>query len=274
MSNTDTSTEAKVETEPKAEVKVEAQPRSTSEVKAEVASKTEAKAETQAPAPAPAPKPDWREERIAQLTARLRAAEEAAKKAQPVESPKAPTSGPSQAEIEQQVNERASQMAAQLAAQRVFADKADEVAKKGRAAFPDFDEKVKNITSKLVDAQDPASVQRYWAFVNAAMETGQAEALLHDLGTDLDEANRLMNLDPVRMGMELAWRTMPARQEVEVSSLPKPIVPVGSKGPSHTEIDPSDPERASKLEKNEWFRRRQAQVDARNKEGLRSSRMQ
>ena len=45
-----------------------------------------------------------------------------------------------------------------------------------------------------------------------------------------------------------------------VSGTAKPITPVGSRGQSHVEIDPRDPDKADGLTTAEWMRRREAQV--------------
>ena len=204
-------------------------------------------------APKPEPKPeDWRDKRIAQLTAKLK---DAQAKPKPEDKPK-PEGGESEAEI----NARAEQLAAQRVALDSFNKACAEAAEKGRAEFPDFQSRV-NELSRLVDRNDPASVGAYNEFIVAALETGEAPKIIHALGGDLNEAARILSLPPIKRAVELT--RLAAKTPAEISKTPKPITPVGSKGPAHTAIDPTDPERADGLSIDAWMARRNEQIKAR-----------
>lgn len=213
------------------------------------------------PAPAVDPdndpsKPDWRDRRISQLTAQLRAKNVAA--ATPSPSPAPGTVTLTQAEIDEQVNSRASA----LAATNEFNRQTQEVVNAGRLAYPDFDSKTSALT-KLVNVNDNAELTRYHEFLATTFETGKAAEILHALGGDLNEASRILALSPVKQAMELTKLAgkIAAPPEVDpITKAPKPITPVGNRGGSHTQIDPSDPERADTLDTKTWMQRREAQL--------------
>lgn len=189
---------------------------------------------------------DWRDKRIAQLTARLRAAEAS----KPANDPAA--SG-GDGDFESRVQAEASKRAAQAE----FNRQCNEVAKSGRELFPDFDTRVQAL-QRLTDSNDPQSLAQYNTFIAAAIETGEAPKLLHELGANLNEASRIMGLSPVKMGVELA--KLASGKGTAVSNAPKPIVPLGGRGQNHEKIEPDDPVNGAKLDKKTWFERREAQV--------------
>ncbi len=220
------------------------------------ATAAESNDETRASPPAIAPAvaapqaQDWRDRRIAQLTARLREAEAKAKEQG------APPAAPS-VDVESLANARANEIAA---AQR-FNDQCNEVAKQGKQSYNDFDSRVGALT-QLVDRNDPASIGAYNQFLSAAIETGEAARLIYELGGDLNEASRIMSLSPTKMGVELGRKA--ASAEAQISKTPRPITPVGGRGPAHEAIDPTDSERADRLSTRAWMERREAQLRARS----------
>lgn len=204
--------------------------------------------------PAPAPTQDWRDRRIAQLTARLRE-EQRRGQATPPADPAAPPASPTEAEIERLVDERA----AEQAAIRDFNRQCNEAAAIGREAFPDFDVRVGALKG-LVSDGDPTDLMRYNQLLLAAIETGEAPTLLHRLGGNLNEAQRILEMSPIKMGIELA--RMAARPTGEPSGAPRPIRPLSPGSGSHDRIDPADADRSDRLSTAEWMRRREAQVAA------------
>jgi hypothetical protein len=195
------------------------------------------------------PKPpvvDWRERRIAQLTAKLREAEARAS-AVPPAAAAAPQADLSLVETR----------ARELAAAQRFNDQCNDAATAGRQEFTDFDTRV-NALVQLVDRSDANSVSAYNQFLSAALETGAAPRLIHELGGDLNEASRILALPPVKMAVELARRAM--TEPTAVSRTPKPLATVGSRGVSNEVIDPRDSVRADKLSTAAWMERREAQV--------------
>lgn len=227
--------------------------------------------------------PDWRDRRIAQQTARL--AQERAEKAQlaeevrrlkatPPASGEAPAVALDEAEVERRIDAEVGNRAALLE----FNRSCDAVAAEGRAAFADFDARIQAMAGGLVDRTDRQSVAAYNTLLQVAMEVGDAHRLLHELGGNLDEAARIMSLSPARMGVQLA--KLQAKLEADgegeadgdnalagrkprISGAPKPITPVGNRGPNKELIAPSDPTRAHQLSSQEWHRRRDEEVAAR-----------
>jgi hypothetical protein len=150
-----------------------------------------------------------------------------------------------------------------MAAAEKFDSDCNAVAEAGRKAFGKeaFDSSIANFTKNLVDGDDPASVQSYNEFLLAALETGEAPRLLHELGQNLDEAARILALPPIKRAVELA--KLAVREPSEITKAPKPLTPIGNRGGSHTSIDPTDAERADRLTTAEWMKRREEQVKAR-----------
>jgi hypothetical protein len=160
------------------------------------------------------------------------------------------------------VDRLAEARARELAVIHDFNRRCDEVALAGRRVFGEtqFNGQIANL-QKVIDQDDPASVQNYNSFLMAAIETGEAAKLLHQLGSNLDEAQRIMGLPPTRMAVELTRLAMGPEQQV--SGAPRPINPVGGRGASHEQISPDDPDRADHLATQEWMRRREAQLTER-----------
>lgn len=194
---------------------------------------------------------DWRDKRIATLTRRLKEAQEQGRQ----EPPLPPPNGFSQADVDRLADQRARE----LSVIHDFNRRCDEVALAGRRVFGEqqFNGQIASL-QKIVDQDDPMSVQSYNAFLMAAIETGEAPKLLHMLGSDLDEAQRIMALPPTRMAVELTKKAM--GPEGQVSGAPRPITPVGGRGATHELINPDDPDRADNLGTTEWMRRREAQL--------------
>lgn len=145
------------------------------------------------------------------------------------------------------------------------------IASDGKTRFGDpFLEKVAELR-KLVDKDDPQSLLTYNSMLMAAHEAGDASATIMELGSDLNEAARVLAMSPIKMAAELTRKAL-ARKAIDPTGaallLPKPITPLGRAGQQHTEIDPADPARAKDLPSAEWHQRRNAQVEAKRREKL------
>lgn len=197
--------------------------------------------------------PDWRDRRIATLTRRLREIQE---RGTPAPTP-APTQGTTPAPVPDQAIVEA--RARELAAIQDFNRRCDDTALTGRAQFGEeaFNGRINNL-QKLVDQSDPASVTAYNALLLAAIDTGEGAKVLHSLGADLNEAQRILGMQPTKMAVELTKRAI--APPTETSEAPKPITPIGSRGTPHTAIEPDDPDKADHLSTAEWMRRREKQV--------------
>jgi hypothetical protein len=218
-----------------------------------------------APAPAPVEKPsDWRDRRIARLTAQLREEQQKGKAAAPAPAPTKPLDPT--ADFNSRV---AAAAAAQVAATR-FNEKSNAAAASGRAKYgkDEFNSSIRSLVSQFVpDDSDRDALGRYNAFITAALATGHAEDVIYELGRNLDDAESVMELDPLEMTAELTRRfavpgAAAAANKNEISSAPKPIRPIVPG--NETILDPANPDQAGKLSTAEWMARRNEQVAKRS----------
>lgn len=220
-----------------------------------------------APAAAPAEKTtDWRDRRIARLTAQLREEQQKGKAATAAPAAKAAPLDPT-ADFNSRV---AAAAAAQVAATR-FNEKSNAAAASGRAKYgkDEFNSSIRSLVSQFVpDDSDRDALGRYNAFITAALATGHAEDVIYELGRNLDEAESVMELDPLEMTAELTRRfAVPtsgsaAANKNEISGAPKPIRPIVPG--NETILDPTNPDQAGKLSTAEWMARRNEQVAKRS----------
>lgn len=136
---------------------------------------------------------------------------------------------PQDAEIERQINERATA----LQAQKAYNDGCNKIFQDGVKLYPDFEQKVGDINKEL--GSMPV------AFVEAAMEIGDPHKIIHYLGSNLDEAERILALPPHKMGAALAkvaQKTNAAPAPKPVSKAPAPIKPVAGSPKSSSSNDP------------------------------------
>jgi hypothetical protein len=99
----------------------------------------------------------------------------------------------------------------------------------------------------------------YNLFLEAALETGEADGIIHRLGGDLNEATRILALPPVKMAMEVGKIGDQLGGGKEPSKAPKPIRPVGSSSPT-TSAKPDDPEHGHEMKIDDWMKARNAQA--------------
>lgn len=225
------------------------------------------------PGPAAPAATDWKDRRIAKLTAQLRETQ-AQVAAAPAAAP-APVAPAGPAPGSQEFS-RAVQIAAQQQAEiAAFNSRCDAAAGDGRQRFGQqvFDGAVMELM-KLVDREDPSTLLAYNSFLTAALEAGDAPAVILELSQNLNEASRVLNLPPVKMAVELTNRVNRMKNtEAASGQQPAPARPlhgagVGNRGGVHTPISPSDPARAGKLPAVDWFARRDAEVEERRKQKM------
>ncbi len=206
------------------------------------------------------PKQDWRDRRIAKLTAQL--AQSRQQGARPAEaSPAAAPLDPT-ADFETRVAQAAQAQAAAME----FNRQCDAVAERGRSQYgkAEFNSSVNNIVENFVDKTDRASVANYQNFLAAALETGEAEKIIFALGSnpnDLDEAERILSLPPLKMAVELT-KLAQREEAAPVTAAPRPIRPVKDIASATSTISPSDPTRQHNLSTAEWMKRREDEVKA------------
>jgi hypothetical protein len=166
-------------------------------------------------------------------------------------------------DIQRQINEAA----AQMASQQEFTRRCNEVAELGRRQYNNFDQRVQRLIS-LVDGSDSVQVERYNGFLSATMETGDAARLIYDLGGDLNEASRIMAMNPVRMAVELTKMAGRATT-TEASQAPRPLNPVATAGQSNRmSAQPDNPDTADALSIDDWMRQREEQIASRRQRTL------
>lgn len=179
----------------------------------------------------------WFQERIDQLTREkyderrraesLEAMLESLRKGEANDNPPKPP-----VNIDEEVNKR-------LAA-RQFDDKCNEVYSSGKSEFGDFDDTLGNFRM-LGGLQQP--------FLEAVTQLPDAHRVLYALGSDMDNAARIMSLPPVPMAIELAKLASKPVSAKPVSNAPKPIRPID--GAPKGNPDPS------KMTMDEWIKWRE-----------------
>ncbi len=212
-----------------------------------------------APATKPA-KPDWRDLRLAKLTGQLKETREQLAKVTTTAGNSSTTVPPATppALTEADIDAKA----AALVAQQQFNERCAQVAKTGHEVFGQdkFQGRVEAILQTF-DRADPQQMGAYHRLLEAAMDTGKGHEILYALGGNQNEAARLMELSPVKLGLEVA--KLAAAAEQPLTGAPKPISPVGTRGATPTAIAPDDKDSADKLSTEAWMKARQMQIDAR-----------
>ncbi|WP_455154166.1 hypothetical protein [Cupriavidus campinensis] len=121
----------------------------------------------------------------------------------------------------QDVQTLARQEAQRMRAEERFNEACNKVYEAGASEFKDFDSAVKNL--QMVGANRD--------FLELATSSDAGHKVLHHLGTDLDEAARILSLPPVQMARELTKLEIKLSQPAApkpVSKAPAPITPLGS----------------------------------------------
>lgn len=138
------------------------------------------------------------------------------------------------------VRSLARQEAERMRAEERFVETCNRTYDAGKAEFQDFDRAVANL--QMVGANRE--------FLELATTSDAGHKLLHHLGTDLDEASRIMALPPIQMARELTKLEYKLAQPATkpVSKAPAPITPLGS-GKAASEGLSDD------LPIDEWMRR-------------------
>ena len=194
-----------------AEPKAEAKPEGNAEGEAKAAPKTESK-----------PEP-WYEVRIRQLTAKAKAAEERAAAA--AAKPEAT------AEVKPEAKGIDTETRAQqIVAEREFNNTCDAIWETGNAEHKDFGSKIENF--KKLGGLPPTLIE-------AAIEAGNAHKILSELGSNPDEAARIMNLSPLKMAVAISRLGDKLAKGKPVSQVDEPMKSLGSRSAaSRDAVDP------------------------------------
>lgn len=111
---------------------------------------------------------------------------------------------------------------------------ADQLVTAGRGAYQDFDATIANY-QRLGLGNDPSAQAKYISLVEAAIETGNGARVIYELGKNLDEAHRILNLPPVKMAVEVAKLGAP-KAPAPVSAAPKPPTPIAAHAAAEPDI--------------------------------------
>lgn len=164
--------------------------------------------------------------------------------------PKTNLNGISQADLDALVTKRASE----LSAQQAFKQKTDSLLSQGRAEFKDFDDRCNLIAE--IGGNDRAD------FLPLVTELPDSHKILAQMADNPSEARRILSAPGPLMAIELTKFAMNAAKPTAkpISSAPKPITPIDGTAKPSDELSEDDSDEA-------WFRKRQAQIDARKKAG-------
>lgn len=245
-------------------------------------------ASTTAPAttsPDPNSTPEWAQKRINELTAKRYEAERKALAAEEGKNaaeranaellaklaggqtpdpnkPATPSPALNEADIERRVLEKAEL----IAKANEFTKTCNNVAETGKKQFTDWDDAIKNLglVGALGQNVNPA-------FLETAVELKDPHRILHYLGKNLEEAEKIIKMPPTRMAMEMARveamlhaPSAPAPAPA-ISNAPAPVIPVGGAAkPGNPDIN--DPTTSSE----DWFKLRAQQIAEKKKQYLRA----
>ena len=211
----------------------------------------EQQAQTQETAEEKAKKEPWFQKRIGELTREKYEARRAADEAQQqAEKYRQYVAQIQQGEQAQQpgvdVRTLAQQEASRMIAEQRFNESCNKVYAEGAKEFKDFDQAVANL--HMVGANRD--------FLELAATSDAGAKLLHHLGSDLDEAARILSLSPVQMARELTKLEIKLAQPVAkpVSKAPAPISPIAGGG-----VTSKDPVEMSDAEFAKWRKSQIAQ---------------
>jgi hypothetical protein len=141
--------------------------------------------------------------------------------------------------------------AAKAAAERIN-NKANEIADAGVKEFKDFGEARATLLSAYGD-----KIQSNPAFLEAMVDTPAAHKVFYHLGKNPEVAEKILNMAPIPMAMEIArlGDKFAKPEEIQVSRAPAPI---GGKvnGSVKAELDPDDPE----MPIDQWMAWREADL--------------
>lgn len=113
-------------------------------------------------------------------------------------------------------DERVNQRAVQLVEEQTFNKRSNEVYAAGVAEHTDFDDSLKNLSMLGASPE----------FFRSIVDLEDAHKVLHALGSNPDEAARILALPPLKQGRELerlAAKPAPAKGKKPVSNAPEPI---------------------------------------------------
>src|SRR5690606_25080477 len=131
--------------------------------------------------------------------------------------------------------ERIQQEAQKLVQKQQFDERCNQTYTQGVSEFQDFDSALQNLHLVGISPQALADITTM----------PDSHKILYQLGKNPDNAERILAMSPMQMGIELAKLSTAAPAQKPVSKAPAPISPVG--GAASAEPD------FSKMSDDEWF---------------------
>lgn len=121
-----------------------------------------------------------------------------------------------------EIDRRVTAKALEIAAVKEFNDKCNTVHDKGLKEFDDFEDSVKTLTSMGVMTPD---------FLETVTDLDNSHKILHYLGQNPEEADRIQGLSPTKRALALAKleTKVDERPSKEISKAPAPIKPIKGK---------------------------------------------
>jgi hypothetical protein len=199
--------------------------------------------------------PQWAQKRFSELSKQVHAQKDqnarlaqenaalAARLKTPAGAPaQQPQPAPAQpAATQQQIDEFVRSEAARLAADTEFTNRCNDIFEAGKKEFPD------DWKEQLGQFSNLAGLPTH--FVEAAFEVGDAHKILYHLSKDLDEAQRLFEMRPVKLAVELERLNRKLNARKVPSKAPPPIDTIeGGKGSGAAK----NPEEMSSAEWHAW----------------------
>lgn len=242
-------------------------------------------AATVEPAPSPAPTtnstPEWAQKRINELTAKRYEAERNAATAEAARlksesekselqrmlEAKTPSPSPAPANTppaltQEQIDQLVLEKASQIAAANDFNKACNTIAETGKKEFKDWDDSLKNLGLVGAVGQNVSP-----EFLETAIELKSPHKVLHYLGQNLEEAERIIKLSPKKMALEMARveaqlnAPAPVAAAAPISSAPAPVIPLAGAAKAGAPVDINDPNASME----DWMILRQKQQDERRK---------
>lgn len=237
---------------------VEAEKTANEEVKTEGAEGEETKPNDNKP-------PKWLQERLNEMAAQKNASDRKAGiledqvralMAELATRPKAEGETGKPQMTEDQIRAEINKAADEKVRVNTFNDKCNQIFEKGTKDFPDFKDSL--ATFNMLGGLNSSDGQK---FLQAAIELDEPHKVLHYLGNNPDEAQRVMRLGPTKMAVDLAKLEASINREVKkpVSKTPAPVRTVD--GRASAERDLSD----EKLPMDEFMKRREKDIAERFK---------
>lgn len=195
-------------------------------------------------------------EREKRIAAESRAAELLAQVGKTTAAPTVTAEPPKVPMGEEEIERRAVQKAQDIARANEFNKACNTIVETGKSEFKDWDEAVKNLSMVGAIGQNVSP-----EFLETAIELKDPHRILHYLGSNLEEAEKIVKATPKQMALQMARieamlnAPKPAAPPAPISNAPAPVITVGGAAkPGAPSLEDPD------LRAEEWMKLRDQQV--------------